>query len=55
MFVLLIPSYFVNEDKLGCARGVIWAVVLQTALIVIIAIFWNLRFSLALVSGSSAR
>ena len=33
-----------NEDKLGCARGIIWAVVLQVALIVAIAVFWKLRF-----------
>ena len=38
------PELLHNEDKLGCARGVIWAVALQTALIVIIAIFWKLRF-----------
>jgi hypothetical protein len=34
-----------NEDKLGCARGVIWAFVFEAALIIAIAIFWKLRFS----------
>jgi hypothetical protein len=38
------PELLYNEDKLGCARGVIWAFVLQTALIFAIAIFWKLRF-----------
>jgi|HubBroStandDraft_1064217.scaffolds.fasta_scaffold122363_2 hypothetical protein len=38
------PELLYNEDKLGCARGIIWAVVLQSALIVAIAIFWKLRF-----------
>ena len=38
------PELLYNEDKLGCARGVIWAFALQTALIVAIAIFWKLHF-----------
>jgi hypothetical protein len=38
------PELLYNEDKLGCARGIIWAVVLQAALIVAIAMFWKLRF-----------
>jgi hypothetical protein len=38
------PELLYNEDKLGCARGIIWAVVLQTALIVAIAILWKLHF-----------
>jgi hypothetical protein len=39
------PELLYNEDKLGCARGIIWAVVVQTALIVAIAILWKLRFA----------
>jgi hypothetical protein len=39
------PELIHNEDKLGCARGITWAVVLQTALIVAIAILWKLRFT----------
>ena len=35
-----------NENKLGCARGVIWAFVFEVALIIAIAIVWMLRFSL---------
>jgi hypothetical protein len=31
---------------LGCARGVVWAFVFEAALIIAIAIFWKLRFSL---------
>jgi hypothetical protein len=38
------PELLYNEDRLGCARGVVWAFILQTALIVAIAIFWKLRF-----------
>ena len=39
------PELLYNEDKLGCARGIIWAVVLQAALFAAIAIVWKLRFS----------
>jgi hypothetical protein len=35
-----------NENKLGCARGVVWAFVFEAALIIAIAIFWKLRLSL---------
>jgi hypothetical protein len=38
------PELLYNEDKLGCARGVIWALVFEAALIAAIAIFWKLRF-----------
>jgi hypothetical protein len=38
------PELLYNEDKLGCARGVIWAFVFEAALIVAIAIFWKLHF-----------
>lgn len=40
------PELLYNEDKLGCARGVVWALVFEAALIVAIAIFWKLRFSM---------
>jgi hypothetical protein len=33
------------EDKLRCARGVVWAFVFEAALIVASAIFWKLSFS----------
>jgi hypothetical protein len=39
------PELLYNEDKLGCARGVIWAFVFEAALIIAIAVFWKLRFS----------
>jgi hypothetical protein len=35
-----------SENKLGCARGVIWAFVFEATLIIAIAIFWKLRFFL---------
>jgi|HubBroStandDraft_2_1064218.scaffolds.fasta_scaffold158316_2 hypothetical protein len=35
-----------GENKLGCARGVIWAFFFEAALIIAIAIFWKLRFFL---------
>jgi hypothetical protein len=40
------PELLVNEDKLGCARGVMWAIVFEVALIIAAVILWNLRFSL---------
>jgi hypothetical protein len=36
----------VNEDKLGCARGVMWAIVFEAAMMIAGVILWNLRFSL---------
>lgn len=38
------PELLSNEDKLGCARGVMWAFALQAALMVAIAIMWKLHF-----------
>lgn len=38
------PELLRNEDKLGCARGVIWAFVFEAALIATMAMFWKLRF-----------
>jgi hypothetical protein len=40
------PKLIDNEDKLGCARGVVWAFVFEAAIIIAIAIVWKLRFSL---------
>jgi hypothetical protein len=40
------PELLHNENKLGCARGVLWAFVLEAALLVAIAIFWKLRLSM---------
>jgi hypothetical protein len=40
------PELLYSENKLGCARGVIWAFVFEAALIIVIAIFWKLRFFL---------
>ena len=38
------PELLYNEDKLGCARGVIWAFVFEAAVIAAISIFWKLHF-----------
>jgi hypothetical protein len=38
------PELLLNEDKLGCARGMIWAFFFEAALIAAIAMFWKLRF-----------
>jgi hypothetical protein len=40
------PKLLYGENKLGCARGVLWAFVIEAALIIAIAIFWKLRFFL---------
>jgi hypothetical protein len=40
------PELLCSENRLGCARGVVWAFVLEAALIVAIAMFWKLRFSM---------
>ena len=40
------PELLYGENKLGCARGVIWAFVFEAALIIAMAIFWKLRFLL---------
>jgi len=40
------PELLYSENKLGCARGVIWASVFEAALIIAVAIFWKLRLSL---------
>jgi hypothetical protein len=40
------PELLYNEDKLGCARGVMWAFVFEAVVIVAIAILWKLHFFL---------
>jgi hypothetical protein len=40
------PELLYNEDKLGCARGVVWAFVFEAALIVAIIILWKLSYSM---------
>jgi hypothetical protein len=40
------PDLIYSEDKLGCARRMLWAFVLEAALLVAIAIFWKLRLSM---------
>jgi hypothetical protein len=32
-----------REDKLGCARGVVWALVFEAGLVVAALIYWKLR------------
>ncbi len=38
------PELLYNEDKLGCARGVMFAFIFEAALIVTVTIFWKLHF-----------
>jgi hypothetical protein len=37
------PEQIYCEDKLGCARGVLWAVVFQVGTLIAIAVVWVLR------------
>jgi hypothetical protein len=37
------PEQIYCEDKLGCARGVVWAVVFQVGIFIAIAVVWTLR------------
>jgi hypothetical protein len=32
-----------REDKLGCARGVVWALIFEAGLVVAALIYWKLR------------
>ncbi len=34
---------FSSEDKLGCARGVVWAIVFEAALVIAAAAYWKFR------------
>jgi hypothetical protein len=36
------PEQLYYEDKLGCARGVVFALTFQAALIVVVAVCWKL-------------
>jgi hypothetical protein len=40
------PEQIYDEDTLGCARGVVWAVVFQAALVIAVAVGWKLHFFL---------
>jgi len=40
------PEQLYDEDTLGCARGVVWAVVFQAALVIAVAVGWKLHFFL---------
>jgi hypothetical protein len=37
------PEQIYCEDKLGCARGVVWAFVFQAGILIAIAIVWALH------------
>jgi hypothetical protein len=32
-----------REDKLGCARGVVWALIFEAGLVIAAVIYWKLR------------
>ena len=36
------PEEMYYEDKLGCARGVVFALAFQAALVVVVAVCWKL-------------
>ena len=36
------PEEAYYEDKLGCARGVVFAIAFQAALVVVVAVCWKL-------------
>jgi hypothetical protein len=40
------PEQLYDEDSLGCARGVVWAVIFQAALVIAVALGWKLHFFL---------
>jgi hypothetical protein len=40
------PELLADEDKLGCARGVMWAVAFEAAVVITGIILWKLRFYL---------
>jgi hypothetical protein len=39
------PESFYYEDKLGCARGIVFAFAFQVALVAVIALCWKLVLS----------
>jgi hypothetical protein len=34
-----------SEDRLGCARGVLWSLVFEAALVIAAVLYWKLRLS----------
>ena len=32
-----------SEDRLGCARGVVWAMVFEVVLVIAAAVYWKFR------------
>jgi hypothetical protein len=32
-----------SEDRLGCARGVVWAIVFEVAMVIAAAVYWKFR------------
>jgi hypothetical protein len=32
-----------SEDRLGCARGVVWAIVFEVAVVLAVAVYWKFR------------
>jgi hypothetical protein len=40
------PTIIYDEDKLGCARGMVWGFIFEAGVIIAIAILWKLRFAL---------
>jgi hypothetical protein len=40
------PEQLYSEDRLGCARGMVWALGFQAALLIAIGAYWTLRFLL---------
>jgi hypothetical protein len=40
------PETLYYEDRLGCVRGVAWAVVFEAALVIAVAVYWRLRLFL---------
>jgi hypothetical protein len=40
------PEQIDCEDHLGCARGVLWSLVFEAAVVIAIAVYWKLRMFL---------
>jgi hypothetical protein len=40
------PEQLYSEDRLGCARGMVWAFGFQAVLLIAIGAYWMLRFLL---------
>jgi hypothetical protein len=39
------PEQPYPEDRLGCARGVLWALVFEAGLVIAALVYWKLRFT----------